>query len=405
MSVLFFSPGFPGEMPYFTAGLAEVGARVVGLGDQPAAALPERARRALSGYIQTPSLWDEAQVVELVRREAGRYDISQVECLWEPGMLLAARLRQALGVPGPTVAETTPFRDKAVMKEVLQRHGIRTPHAFRATTADQCRQAAERIGFPLIIKPIAGAGSADTYRLDGADDLEDVLPRIRHVPEVSVEEFIDGQEFTFDTICHGGEIAYFNVAWYRPRPLIARTLEWVSPQTVTLRNVDAPHLRPGIEMGVEVLRALGFQSGFTHMEWFLKDDGEAVFGEIGARPPGARSVEIMNYGCNLDLFRGWAEAVCHGRFGQSVRRLYNAAVIFKRAQGDGRIQRIDGLEGLLARFRPQIVSIDLLPPGAPRRDWKQTLLSDGWLIVRDPDLETTLRIADAVGTELRMHAG
>ena len=54
MSVLFFSPGFPDEMPFFTAGLAEVGARVVGLGDQPAAALPERARRALSGYIEHP---------------------------------------------------------------------------------------------------------------------------------------------------------------------------------------------------------------------------------------------------------------------------------------------------------------------------------------------------------------
>ena len=405
MSVLFFSPGFPAEMPFFAAGLAEVGATVVGLGDQPAAALPERARRALSGYIQVPSLWDEQQVVDLVRREAGRYGLTRVECLWEPGMILAAKLREALGLPGLTVSETVPFRDKAVMKEVLNRAGIRTPQAFRAVTAAQVSQAAERIGYPLIVKPVAGAGSADTYRLDQPSDLEDVLPRLRHVPEVSVEEFIDGQELTFDTICHGGEIAYFNVAWYRPRPLIARTLQWVSAQTITLRNVDAPHLQPGIEMGRAVLEALGYRTGFTHMEWFLKEDGEAVFGEIGARPPGARSTEIMNYGCDIDVFRGWAEAVCHHRFSQPVRRRYNAAVIFKRARGEGRIQRIEGLESLLARYRPQIVSIDLLPPGAHRRDWKQTLLSDGWLIVRDPDLETTVRIADAVGTDLQIYAG
>jgi formate-dependent phosphoribosylglycinamide formyltransferase (GAR transformylase) len=405
MSVLFFSPGFPGEMPFFTAGLAEVGARVVGLGDQPAAALPERARRALSGYIQTPSLWDEDQVIDLVRRETGRHQITQVECLWEPGMLLAARLREALGLPGMTVAQTVPFRDKAAMKEVLNHAGIRTPHAFRAASADDCRQAAERVGYPLIVKPIAGAGSADTYRVESPAELEEILRRIRHVPEVSVEEFIDGQELTFDTICHGGEIGYFNVAWYRPRPLIARTLQWVSPQTITLRDVDAPDLRTGIEMGLQVLKALGYQTGFTHMEWFLKDDGEAVFGEIGARPPGARSTEIMNYGGDLDVFRGWAEAVCHHRFSQPVRRLYNAAVIFKRAQGEGRIQRIEGLESLLARFRRQIVAIELLPPGAMRRNWKQTLLSDGWLMVRDPDLETTMRIADAVGTDLQIYAG
>ncbi len=405
MSVLFFSPGFPGEMPFFAAGLAEIGARVVGLGDQPAAALPERARRALSGYIQTPSLWDEDQVIELVRREAGRYQISQVECLWEPGMLLAARLREALGLPGMTVAQTVPFRDKAAMKEVLNRAGIRTPRAYRAASADDCRQAAERVGYPLIVKPIAGAGSADTYRVESPAELEEILRRIRHVPEVSVEEFIDGQELTFDTICHGGEIGYFNIAWYRPHPLIARTLQWVSPQTITLRDVDAPHLRPGVEMGRRVLEALGYENGFTHMEWFLKDDGEAVFGEIGARPPGARSTEIMNYGGDIDVFRGWAEAVCHHRFSQPVRRLYNAAVIFKRAQGEGRIQRIEGLESLLGRFRRHIVAIELLPPGEMRRNWKQTLLSDGWLMVRHPDLETTMRIADAVGTDLQIYAG
>ena len=404
MSVLFFSPGFPAEMPFFTAGLAEVGARVVGLGDQPAGALPQRARHALFGYIQAPSLWDEDQVVELVRREAGRYRISQVECLWEPGMLLAAKLREALGLPGMTVAETLPFRDKGVMKDVLNRAGVRTPHAYRAATANACREAAERIGYPLIVKPVAGAGSADTYRIDGPLELESALTRLGHVPEVSVEEFVEGEELTYDTICHGGEIAYFNVSWYRPRPLIARTQEWISPQTVSLRDVRAPHLQPGIAMGEAVLDALGFRTGFTHMEWFLKEDGEAVFGEIGGRPPGARSVEIMNYGCDIDVFRGWAEAVCHGTFSQPVQRPYNAAVIFKRAQGQGRIQRIEGLGGLLERFREQIVSIDLLPPGAHRRDWKQTLLSDGWLIVRDPDLERTMRIADAVGTDLRIYA-
>ena len=41
MDVLMFSPGYPAEMPYFTRGLAEVGARVWGIGDQPAGALPD----------------------------------------------------------------------------------------------------------------------------------------------------------------------------------------------------------------------------------------------------------------------------------------------------------------------------------------------------------------------------
>ncbi len=405
MNVLFFSPGFPSEMPHFVRGLAEVGARVIGLGDQPAGALPEVARHALAKYIQVRSLFDEAAVVRQVQHEVRGHRIDRVESVWEPGMLLAARLREALGVPGMSVDETRPFRDKTIMKNVLQKAGLRTPHHARAATEAQCREAAERLGYPLIVKPVAGAGSADTHRLDGPADLERVLPLVRHVAELSVEEFIDGEEFTFDTICHDGHIAYFNVSWYRPRPLLQRTLEWVSPQTVALRRVEAEYLQPGIELGVKTLRALGFRTGFTHMEWFLKEDGEAVFGEIGARPPGARSVDLMNYSCDLDVFRGWAEAVCHKRFSQPVRRLYNTAIIFKRAQGQGRIQRIEGLRSLHSRFGPHIVGADLLPIGAPRRDWKQTLLSDGWVFVRHPDLQTTLHIADAVGTDLQMYAG
>ncbi len=405
MNVLFFSPGFPAEMPHFVRGLAEVGARVIGIGDQPLEAMPDTARNALAYYERVESLWDEPAILATVRGLADRVGIDRVECLWEPGMLLAASLREKLGLPGMTLGQTVPFRDKEEMKRVLDRNGIRTPRHARATTAAECRQAAEHIGFPLIVKPIAGAGSADTYRVDGEKGLEDVLPRIRHVPEVSVEEFIDGEEYTFDTICAGGKILYYNIAWYRPSPLLGRSNEWISPQTVSLRNPDAPELAGGLGMGKEVLKALDYRTGFTHMEWFRKHDGEAVFGEIGARPPGARSVDIMNYASDFDVFSGWAEAVCHGRLSQPLERRYNAAVIFKRALGQGRIQRIEGLHSLLQRFGPHVVEIDLLPIGAQRRDWKQTLRSDGNLIVRHPDLAATLEMADRVGTDLQIFAG
>jgi hypothetical protein len=405
MNVLMFSPGFPAEMPRFTRGLARVGARVLGLGDQPPERLPEEARSSLSDYLRVRNLFDEDAVVEEVTQWAWRTPIDRIECLWEPGMLLAARLREALGLPGMTVAETLPFRDKERMKQVLDGDGIRTPRHARATTEDEVREAAERIGYPLCVKPVAGAGSADTYRVGGEDELEEILPRVRHVAELSVEEFIEGEEYTFDTLCAGGEILYHNVAWYRPKPIIARAEQWISPQTVTLRDVDAPHLAAGVEMGRAVIEALGFRTGFTHMEWFLSPAGEAVFGEIGARPPGARSVDLMNYGSDVDVYTGWAEAVCHGRFSQEVERKYNSVVIFKRAQGDGRIRRIDGLGTLLADFGDAVVCVDLLPIGAPRRNWKATLISDGYLVVRHPDLEHALVMADRVGTDLQIYAG
>ena len=405
MNVLFFSPGFPAEMPYFTRGLAEAGARVVGIGDQPRTQLPEEANAHLADYVRVPSLWSEEKLTEAVRRLDRQHTLDRIECLWEPGMTLAARLREVFDLPGLGERATVPFRDKGRMKEVLDAAGLRTPRHFRATTESRCRQAAELLGYPLIVKPIAGAGSADTHRLDGESDLERVLPDLRHVGEVSVEEFIDGEEYTYDTICRDGKVLYENLSWYRPRPLIGRSIESLSPQTVALRyGSQLPELAAGRELGKRVLAALGFDTGFTHMEWFLKSDGEAVFGEIGARPPGARSVDIMNYAGDTDLFRGWGEAVVQGEMSQPTLKPYNAAVVFKRAEGSGRIDRIEGLGRLLERYGPHVAAVDLLPLGTQRRNWKQTLLSDGSVIVRHPDLTTTLEIADRFGSELRLYA-
>lgn len=405
MNVLFFSPGFPAEMPYFARGLARVGVNALGVGDQPPSMLPDAAREGLADYLRVSNLFDEEDVIRAVRQWSKQVRIDQVECLWEPGMMLAARLREALGLPGMNVEQTIPLRDKSAMKKVLDDAGIRTPRHAKASTDDAIREAAERIGFPICVKPIAGAGSADTYRVDDAEQLEEVIQRVRHVQELSVEEYIEGEEFTYDTICANGKILYQSVSWYRPRPLIARTEEWISPQTIALRDLDEERIRPGVEMGEKVIEALGFQSGFTHMEWFLKDNGEAVFGEIGGRPPGARSVDIMNYASDIDVFTGWAEAVCHGKFSQQVERKYNAAVIFKRAQGEGRIRHIDGLARLLNDFGDAVACVDLLPVGASRRNWKATLISDGHLVVRHADLQTTMDMANRVGTDLQIYAG
>ncbi|HZT61132.1 MAG TPA: ATP-grasp domain-containing protein [Pyrinomonadaceae bacterium] len=404
MNVLMISPGYPAEMQYFARGLARVGARVFGVSDQHESQLPRVARESLSAFLQVESLQDEDAVVAAVGRWVSPINVDAVECLWEPGVILAARLREALGVPGMTVEEVLPFRKKDLMKQKLEAAGIRTPRSATATDKDGCRDAAQRIGFPLIIKPIAGAGSADTHRVEDERELEGVLTKLGHVEEVSVEEFIGGEEYTFDTVCAGGEIVYHSLSWYRPRPLIARTVEWISPQIVMLRDVDAEEYAGGCEMGRAVLRALGFRAGFTHMEWFRKDDGEVVFGEIAARPPGARSVDVMNYASDVDLFTGWAEAVVSGRFTQEFERRYNAAIIYKRAQGGGRIRHVEGLDRILSHFGEHVACIDLLGVGEPRRNWRQTLIADGYVVVRHPSLQRTLELADAVGTDLQLYA-
>jgi hypothetical protein len=409
MNVLFISPHYPDEMQDFTRGLAQVGARVFGLGDTDPGALPPVLRRYLSGYVHSRDLRNAGAVVRDIRATLGAISFDNIECMWEPHVILGATLRALLGVPGMEVDTAIGFRDKSIMKERLLARGLRVPRYARVTSAAQARDAAAEIGFPLVIKPTAGAGTADTYGVDGAVELDEVLARVDHVlsgpdGELSVEEYIAGEELTYDAVTIAGKPVFESVAQYHPKPLEARNQEWISPAQIVFRDPYQPALMPGIELGRKVLDALGMGTGFVHMEWFRKPDGEVVFGEIAARNGGAKLVDQMNFANDFDVYREWARATCWHAFDDQPRRRYHVAVVFKRAMGQGRIARIQGLNALRAFCGPGLVVEDLLPIGHPRRNWKSTLLSDGYVLMRDPDYQRTLDMMGFAVNRLGLYA-
>ncbi len=398
-------------MPEFTRGLAEVGARVIGLGDVPREHVPAPVRHHLADYLQVASLNDTRAVQGSLRRWQAHHSgqsIDRIECLWEPYVLLAADLREALGVPGMTRDTVLGFRDKALMKQRLRAHGIRVPRDAVVDDADQARAAVARIGFPVVIKPIAGAGTAHTHRADGPGSLEQVLERIMaargSLRQLSVEEYIDGDEFTYDAVAINGDAVFESVTQYFPKPLEGRNEEWISPAQITLRDPHIPQLRPGIELGRTVLGALGMGTGFAHMEWFRTSRGEVVFGEIACRPGGAKLMDQINFANDFDVYREWARSVCWQHFRDQPHRRYHTAVVFKRAMGQGRIRHIAGLDTLRRHCGDWLVLEHLLPIGHPRRDWKQTLLSDGYVLIRHPDLGHLRAMMNTAITELRLYA-
>ena len=404
MRVVFLAPAYPPEMIQYTRGLAEVGAEVYGVGDQRREALPAEVKPHLHDYLQVPRILDEDDVVERVSAWLKGTSVDRVLANWEVLVMLAARLRERWGLPGMSPDTVRGFRDKEIMKERVRAAGLRVPRSRRVRTEHEVREAAEEIGFPLILKPIAGAGSADTYQVRTQAELDETLPKLRGVKEASCEEYIEGEEFTFDTVCIGGEPAYENIAQYLPKPIEARSLEWVSPVIITVRDMDQARLAPGVRLARKVLGALGMGDGFTHMEWFLTPRGEAIFGEIGCRPGGAHLVDQMNYTSDIDLFREWARVSCWRKFEAPAERKYNVGIVFKRAQGQGRITRIEGLGDWLRGAGSWVVEEKLLKPGTPRRNWKNTLLSDGFVIVRHPEWAEAHRLAFAAAIGIRMFA-
>lgn len=405
MRVLFLSPAYPPEMQQFTRGLAAVGASVIGVGDSPVSSLGPELKAALDDYLQVPRALDEPDVTRRLEQWLRGRWIDRVETNWEPLQLLAADLRERWGLPGMRRDAVVGFRDKVVMRERVAAAGVRVPRSARVRSVSEARAAAEAIGYPIVLKPVTGAGSADTWIASTPAELEAVLARTMHVAEASLEEMIDGDEYTYETVCADGQPLYEGCTRYFPNVLEARKKEELSPIILTLRDRTEPLLAEAVTMGRRVLTALGMGSGFTHMEWFhSRRTGEVVFGEVACRAPGANMVDLMNYAGDVDLYVEWARAVAFGRVDVPNEQKHHAAIVFFRARGQGRIVRHEGLDAFVARHGANVARVDLVPVGAPRRDWRATFLADGNLVVRHADRDAALRLAREAADTIRVHA-
>ncbi len=401
MDVVYLSPAWPPEQVEFTRGLHAVGARVWGVGDGP----PGAAGPYLTGHLRVPAMGDEDEVVARVLAWLNGRRPDRVETNWEPMVLAAARLREQLDLPGLRPSQALPFRDKVLMHEAVAAAGLRVARTARVRSLAEALEAAETVGYPCIFKPVAGAGGADTFRADDPAALRAGLAAVGHVPEASLEEWVEGQEYTYETICVDGQPVLESVCLYLPNVLDARRAEWISPIIASVRDLDDPWIAPGLALGRAALAALKPGTGFTHMEWFRNEAGEAIFGEIACRAPGASMVDLLNYTLDADTFVEWARAVCQGRVSAGLERRHNAVMVFKRAQGQGKIREIRGLDRLLALHGPHVARVDLLPVGAPRRDWTQTFLSDGNIVVRHPDWNRAMELGRQVRDGVQILAG
>lgn len=323
-----------------------------------------------------------------LERRHGR--LHRVLGILEPLQVQLAQVRAALGVPGTTPRTAELFRDKARMKDELRRHGLPCArHKLIRTWGDAEAFVAE-VGLPLVLKPPAGMGCKSTWRISSTDELRAALRALHASPErpALAEEFLRGREYSFETITIGGAVRFQSCSRYYPTPLEVMETPWIQWVVVLPRDIDGPEFADARALGVKAIAALGLETGFTHMEWFRRDDGSLAIGEIAARPPGAHIVLANGYAHDADLYRAWARAVIDDAFDGPWQRKYAVGVAYLRGVGRGRVVAVRGVEKANALCGHMAVESRLPKVGAPRADSYE---GDGYVVVRDPDVEQVKR--------------
>lgn len=330
---------------------------------------------------------DLIDAVEVLRRRHGMPH--RIVGVLEPLQVQLAMARAHFDIPGTDPDTADLFRDKARMKDRLRAAGLPVArHRLLASPSDG-EGFAREVGFPMVLKPPAGMGAKATFRVRSIDELKSAVLGMRASRDnpVLAEEFLQGQEGSFDTITTGGTPRVASISHYFPTPLEVLENPWIQWCCVLPRSVDGDAYAEVKRVGVRAIEVLGLRDGFTHMEWFRRTDGSIAIGEIAQRPPGANITRMIGLAYDVDPYLAWARAVIDGAFDGPWERKWSVGCAFLRGMGRGRVARIEGADEANQRVRRYVEEAKLPAIGAPKSDSYE---GDGYAIVRDGDTDIVM---------------
>jgi biotin carboxylase len=260
-------------------------------------------------------------------------------------ILMAATLARKLGLHGAPPEAIATCRDKHAQRTCLHRAGVGVPAFRSANSVRQAVRAAEKLGFPVVVKPVSGTGSVGVKLCaDGqevAPHADALLKQKRNergmaIPHrILVEELATGPEYsveTFDT------------------QLIGITQKYIGqyPHFVEVGHDYPANLTPADEELIrrEVKRAaaaLGLAWGPAHFELRLTTEGPKII-EVNPRLAGGYIPELVRLATGIDLIAETIRGTL-GREPQLTRRAQqHASIRFILSPRDGLLTEWKGLE-------------------------------------------------------------
>jgi len=392
VNVVFVAPFFLETTLRFVEAAASLpGVRLGLVSQDPEEKLPKGLRSKLAGHYRVEdgvAVDSLRPALHAMRRAFGSVDriLGTLEQLQVP----LGILRDDLSVSGLGAEAALNFRDKARMKTVLEKAKLPCARHRLATHPEDAFAFAQEVGYPVILKPPAGAGARATYRCDDEMTLGECLTSMRPSEQdpVLVEEFMTGEEHSFDSVVLGGRIVWYSVNDYYPSPIEVLRHPWIQWCVVSPREVDKPRYAAIRQAAGPALAALGLENGLSHMEWFLRPGGRIAISEVGARPPGAQFATLISYAHDFDLYLEWAKLMVYDRFEPPPRR-FAVGAAYLRGQGEGnRVKALHGIAEAQREIGDLVVEAKLPEAGQSPTG---TYEGEGYVILRHPETEVVER--------------
>ncbi len=385
--------------------VATAGIRPALISMEPFEWLPIELRSSLISFRQVRDVFDSAELIAAAKSLADEFGaIHRITSATEQVQIPVARVRDALKIKGMGEETMLNFRDKSRMKNLLRAAGLPVARHFQAENEAQARDFCEKNGFPVVAKPLDGAASISTFKIENEQDLVNVLAELQPTKEkpLLLEEFILGDEFSFDTFLVEGKPVFHSLTMYLPNPLHAVRNPWIQWQVVLPIEIDDPKYDDIRAANAKTLEVLGMKTGMTHLEWFRRNDGTIAISEVAARPPGAQITTMISRHCDFDSEAAWFRLMYFNEFPTDLTRKYAVGAAFLRGMGEGRVKEVRGLDKVVQDFGHLICDRRIPQIGQEKA---KTYEGEGFIILRHPETEVAREALSRVVADVKVILG
>lgn len=383
--IAYITPNFTANAVRFIEALVSLhDIRLIIISQEPVTLLPSWQQSRISIAKEVTDVFDKWTLIKVlteIQKSTGA--IYRILGATEQLQVPMAEARKALGIEGMDIEAAMNFRDKSRMKMLFGENKI--PCAKHALVHDlgSAILFAKKCSYPVVAKPVAGAGAQATFRVTNDEEMLQAFASLGHASAdgVIVEEFIQGEEFSLDTISLNGKIIGQTINQYYPTPLEAMSNPWIQWRVILRKEHNHKNFDDIRKAGKKALDILGMKTGISHLEWFRRKDGSIAISEVAARPPGAQFTTLISRACDIDVVRAWARLMVYDE-AIAPEIIYCSGAAYLRGQGEGRVSHVEGLDEIRTKYADIITDIRV-----PKKGQEKSLSyeGEGFVILRHPD--------------------
>lgn len=191
-----------------------------------------------------------------------------------------AKVCDSLKLPGPRPETAYNTTNKARMRQLVNKAGLKNPRfricvnaddGIRAIT-DNHPTAPDGVGFPCVVKPTDSQASRGVQKVDSMENMKDACEealKFSREKKILVEQFLRGTEVTVEGCRYAGETHL----------LCTSTKKHTPPPHIIAINLDFPAQLPDEKISeientyFKLVSTLGITAGSIHGELIVTDDG------------------------------------------------------------------------------------------------------------------------------------